>query len=106
MSAAQWRNVLAGALLAFALPAGPIEPVPAVQNESPKPQERSDAFRKLDADKDGFLSRREAAAQPEVAANFDEADRNHDGKLGPEEFETVPVNRRDQPGAFQGPPRG
>ena len=52
-----------------------------MQNESPKPQDRFDAFRKLDADKDGFLSRREAAAQPEVAANFDEADRNHDGKL-------------------------
>jgi hypothetical protein len=32
MSAAQWRNVLAGALLAFALPVGPSESLPAVQN--------------------------------------------------------------------------
>jgi Ca2+-binding EF-hand superfamily protein len=98
MTPADWRAVLAGVLLGVALPAGPTEPL--------RPQDRLDAFGKLDTDKDGFLSRREVAAHPEVAANFDDADRNQDGRLGPEEFETVPLNRSDQPGVFQGPERG
>ena len=70
------------------------------------PQDRPEAFRILDTDKDGFLSRQEAAVEPEVAANFDRADRNRDGKLSPEEFEAVPLNRSDQPGKFRAPDRG
>jgi hypothetical protein len=105
VSATSWRSLLAGLLFSVALPAGPSDPLPA-RTGPLRPQDRLDAFHKLDLDKDGFLSRQEAATHPEVAANFDDADRNHDGKLGPEEFETVPLNRSDQPGAFQGPERG
>jgi hypothetical protein len=70
------------------------------------PQDRPEAFQKLDTDKDGYISRKEAAVQPEVAANFDKADRNRDGRLSPEEFESVPLNRSDQPGTFRAPERG
>jgi len=53
------------------------------------PQDRPEAFRILDTDKDGFLSRQEAAVEPEVAANFDRADRNRDGKLSFAEYDSI-----------------
>lgn len=90
--------LLAAVSIAVATLAGADEPLP--------PQDRPEAFRKLDADGDGFISRREAAAQPEVTANFDQADRNRDGRLDLEEFEAVPLNRSDQPGTFRAPERG
>jgi hypothetical protein len=84
-------SLLSGACLAA-------EPLP--------PQDRPAAFQKLDTDKDGFISREEAAPQPEVAANFDKADRNRDGRLSLDEFESIPLNRSDQPGTFRAPERG
>jgi hypothetical protein len=61
---------------------------------------------RLDADGDGWISVEEAAAHPEVAANFQKADRDHDGRLSLEEFEAVALNRSDQPGKFRNPDRG
>ncbi len=70
------------------------------------PQDRQAAFRQLDADGDGWISVQEAAAHPEVTANFEKADRDHDGRLSFEEFETVAINRSDQPGKFRNPDQG
>jgi Ca2+-binding EF-hand superfamily protein len=64
------------------------------------PQNRPAAFRELDVDGDGWISVEEAAAHPEVAANFEMADADHDGRLSLEEFESVALNRSDQPGKF------
>ena len=43
-------------------------------------------FAKLDKNKDGFISREEAAADKNVAALFTKADTNHDGKLTEDEL--------------------
>ena len=50
----------------------------------------STAFRGLDRDGDGFVSREEARRDDAVARAFDLADRNRDGKLDPEEFRLIP----------------
>ena len=92
------RSLLVALVLAAAMPAW--------AGEDLAPQDRPEAFRKLDTDGDGWISRKEAAAHPEVAANFDKADRDRDGRLSLVEFETVALNRGDQPGKFRNPDRG
>lgn len=67
---------------------------------------RDEAFKSLDKDGDGHISKKEAAANPQVAAGFDKADVNRDGKLSREEFNAVALNRTDQPGKFSKPDRG
>ena len=48
----------------------------------------ADLFRKLDADGNGSISRKEAAASGgSLARNFDALDTNHDGSLSRAEFE-------------------
>lgn len=64
------------------------------------------AFRGLDKDGDGYLSRKEAAANQQVSANFHKADANRDGRLSRQEFNAVELNRTDQPGSFSKPDRG
>ena len=44
------------------------------------------AFARADTNQDGKLSRAEAARLPEIAARFDELDRDKDGFLSLEEF--------------------
>ena len=70
------------------------------------PQDRPEAFRQLDVDGDGWITREEAAVHPEVSANFSNSDADSDGRLSLSEFEKVPLNRSDQPGAFQTLERG
>lgn len=48
------------------------------------------AFRALDRNGDGFITRDESRRDDAVARSFDVADRNGDGKLDPEEFRLVP----------------
>ncbi len=67
---------------------------------------REEAFRSLDKDGDRHISKKEAAANAQVAAGFDKADVNRDGKLSREEFNAVALNRTDQPGKFSKPDRG
>ena len=73
--------------------------------EELKPQDRPQAFQKLDVDGDGYISESEAAAHPDVAANFKKADVDHDGKLSLQEFETIALNRTDQPSKGSKPDR-
>ena len=47
----------------------------------------SDAFKQLDADKDGLISREEAKADDTLSAIFVELDLNQDGYLSLEEME-------------------
>jgi Ca2+-binding EF-hand superfamily protein len=48
------------------------------------------AFRTLDRNGDGYITRDESRRDDAVARGFDMADRNGDGKLDPEEFRLVP----------------
>jgi hypothetical protein len=68
--------------------------------------ERLNIFRQLDANGDGWLSKSEAAKRREVAANFERADANRDGRLSLAEFESIALNRSDQPGRYRNPDRG
>lgn len=47
------------------------------------------AFKFMDANKDGKISREEAAGFRSVARHFDEADTNKDNALSREEFENA-----------------
>ena len=47
------------------------------------------AFKFMDANHDGQISRKEAAGFRGVARHFDQADTNHDGFLSREEFDTA-----------------
>ena len=58
--------------------------------ERAAPPDVARAFRALDRDGDGFVSREEARREDAVARAFDLADRNGDGKLDREEFRLIP----------------
>ena len=97
--------VLATASICFGAQAAP----PAEKlspSEVLPPQDRQEAFRTLDTDGNGWISRTEAAAHPVVAANFDKVDHDRDGRLSRDEFDELALNRSDQPGRFRTPERG
>ena len=48
---------------------------------------------RLDTNGDGVIDRSEAAANPRLAAKFDELDKNKDGKLTPDEMAAAPHHK-------------
>jgi hypothetical protein len=89
------RQIIAVTLASLALGAAaqaqrPGRPAPpaSVQSPDPQPTSAEAAFHRADTNKDGKLSREEAAVVPAVAARFDELDANKDGFLSLEEFLT------------------
>jgi len=46
-------------------------------------------FDKLDYDRDGKISKAEAAGNADLIMGFDRADRNNDGKLSPKEYDAL-----------------
>lgn len=68
--------------------AGASRPASAGASQSPPPlsAEKEQAFKALDIDGDGDISKAEAAGHAEVVTGFDRADRNHDGKLSRAEY--------------------
>lgn len=79
---------------------------PLVAQEGVSTTARLDVFRKLDTNGDAQLTGAEAAKRREVAAGFKQADKDRDGRLSFAEFETIALNRSDQPGRFRNPDRG
>jgi Ca2+-binding EF-hand superfamily protein len=80
------RTIIIGAS-AFALAMGSAF---AADNKAKSAKTDNDpGFTKLDKDHDGYLSRTEAAANPQLAKRFKEADKDGDGKLSRKEYLTV-----------------
>ena len=89
-------RLLLPAMLASALPAAADEPKPDLAVRA-----KDAVFAVLDANRDGYVSRREAARHAGVARGFDAADDDRDGRLSPLEFSRIAVNRSDQPGPYK-----
>lgn len=51
-----------------------------------KAKDNDPGFNALDKNNSGYLSRKEAAANPDLARRFKQADTNHDGKLSRSEY--------------------
>ena len=71
---------------------------------SPPSSDKQAAFRRLDIDGDGFVSKAEAAGHEQATVGFDRADRNHDGKLSFAEYDSIgkPRPARKKTAARQG----
>ena len=59
-----------------------------------KPRPQNAGFNGLDKNSDGYLTRAEVKAHPQLGKNFKAADRNHDGKLSRAEYRAV-VTKND-----------
>lgn len=69
---------------AFALAVGS-----AFADDKSAKKDKDPGFNVLDKDNDGYLSRKEAAGNPDLAKKFKEADKNNDGKLSRTEYLAV-----------------
>jgi hypothetical protein len=77
------RPILVGAIAAALLGIG----LTVVLRKTPDASPGLDGlFERLDVNRNGFIDRHEAWADPQVEDRFGLADRNHDGRLDREEF--------------------
>ncbi len=66
-------------------------------------QAKAATWEDLDSDRNGTISKQEAAAAPRLAEIFDEADVNNDGELTTEEYKAyLAANSAQQPGSEGG----
>lgn len=80
-------------------PAPQTEPAPAPAPAPMAPREKSqrvphDKFAQVDTNHDGVISRDEAAAAPQLASRFDEADADKDGRVTPAELKNHAKSHR------------
>jgi len=74
------KSFLFGAAVALALGSA------YAADKQAKPKDNEPGFTNLDKNKDGYLSRAEAAADADVAKNFKQIDKDHDGKISRTEY--------------------
>lgn len=86
-SAALFATLSLGTVMALHAQA-PQTPIPPSKNNWTTAQ-IAEAFKRLDANGDGLISREEAAVARGVAKHFDQADTNRDGSLSAPEFESA-----------------
>lgn len=78
---------------AQAAPAPAPAPAPVAPGERPQ-RVPHDRFAQVDSNGDGVISREEAAAAPQLAGHFDDADTDHDGRLTPAEVKNFAKSQR------------
>ncbi|MBI2311840.1 MAG: EF-hand domain-containing protein [Betaproteobacteria bacterium] len=78
----RWTTGIGIAVVAVVLGGG----LPATGHPAADRSAEDPAFRKLDADRDGFVSREEAKQWRDSAAAFSETDQDRDGRLNRDEF--------------------
>ncbi len=78
--------ITAFAGLAFAQISAPPSTPPSSSSPSTGGASGGDVFTKLDADKDGMVSKKEASKNKDLTAKWDTLDTNKDGKLDQGEF--------------------
>ena len=71
----------------------------ASQSSSAMSAENEQAFKALDIDGDGQVSKAEAAGHAKVVTGFDRADRDHDGKLSRAEYQQLGKKPKKQQAA-------
>ena len=82
------RQVIAVSAAGFAIAGAALAQTPATtpSGQSDAAMAAQSAFKRLDANKDGKLSKEEVARNPSVAAKFDALDKDRDGSLSLDEF--------------------
>ena len=88
-------SLIAAALLAVTAGAAMAQ-APAAPDAPARPRAA------LDANKDGVIDRAEAAARPQLAARFDELDRDSDGRLERAEMPRMKHDRHHRRGGHEG----
>lgn len=79
-------TAFAGVALAQISPPPPSNPPSSTSPSSAPSGAGGDVFTKLDADKDGMVSKKEASKNKDLTAKWDTLDSNKDGKLDQGEF--------------------
>lgn len=87
----------AAALFAMAAQAQTAEPALPASAPQYSAQDLERAFNFMDANKDGKISREEAASFRNVAKHFDEADTDKDGALSKDEFANAMNRAKPKP---------